>query len=142
VIRPYTDRDLAQVLGVWRRASEIAHSFLSEPFLAAEEQQIADEWMPVADTVVFEVEGVVVGFLALVGSEVGGLFVDPDHQGRGVGRALMDHVRRAHPVLELSVFEANEIGRRFYAAYGFEVVGRHMNEKAGHPELRLRLQDE
>jgi ribosomal protein S18 acetylase RimI-like enzyme len=52
----------------------------------------------------------------------------------------MDHARRSRPYLELGVFEANEIGRRFYDAYGFEVVERVMNREAGFPELRMRLE--
>jgi putative acetyltransferase len=139
MIRPYTNEDLGDVLDVWYRASLIAHSFLSEAFLAIERRQIAERWLPMAETMVYETDGRVVGFLALIGNEVGAIFVDPDHQGRGIGRALMDGARDSRPFLELNVFEANAIGRRFYDAYGFELVGRHMNETAGQPELRLSL---
>jgi putative acetyltransferase len=92
-----------------------------------------------AETMVYESGGRVVGFLALIGTEVGAVFVDPDYQGRGIGRSLMDRARDSRPVLELNVFEANGIGRRFYAAYGFELSDRHVNEATGQPELRLRL---
>ena len=51
----------------------------------------------------------------------------------------MDRARESRSYLELNVFEANSIGRRFYDAYGFVFVGRHANEAAGQPELRLRL---
>ena len=139
MIRDYADDDLNQVLDVWYRASLMAHSFLSEEFFENERRQIAEEWLPLAETVVYQTDRSVVGFLALIGNEVGGIFVDPDYQGRGIGRALMDHARNSHPVLELDVFEANTVGRRFYDAYGFVVVGRHTNEVAGEPELRLRF---
>lgn len=142
MIRPYADEDLGDLLDVWYRASIIAHAFLSEDFLEEERQRIADEWMPVADTTVYEDDGRVVGFLSLVGNEVGAIFVDPDRQSRGIGRALMDRARASRPFLELSVFEANGIGRRFYESYGFRVVGRGVNELTGHAELRMRLDDE
>jgi putative acetyltransferase len=92
-----------------------------------------------AETSVCEIDGSVVGFLSLIGNEVGAIFVDPDHQGRGIGRALMDGARDSRPFLELSVFEANSAGRGFYDAYGFELAGRQVNEDTGLPELRLRL---
>ena len=139
MIRPYADSDLEVVLDVWYRASVIAHPFLGEAFLAVERRRIADRWLPIAETMVDDVNGRVVGFLSLIGNEVGAIFVDPDHQGHGVGRALMDHARRSRPFLELEVFEANEMGRRFYDAYGFECVGRHVDEETGQPALRLRL---
>ena len=139
-IRPYTDDDLEQLLDVWYRASLIAHPFLSEEFFEAERHEIAEQWLPVAETMVYEIDGRVVGFVALIGNEVGAIFVEPDSQGRGIGRALMDAARESRPLLELDVFEANSIGRRFYDAYGFEFVDRHMNEAVGLPELRLRLE--
>jgi putative acetyltransferase len=139
MIRPYADEDMGPLLDVWYRASLIAHSFLSEEFFEAERRQIAEEWLAMAETTVSEVDGTVVGFLSLVGNEVGGLFVDPDYQGGGIGRSLMDNAIESHPVLELDVFEANSIARRFYERYGFQLVDRHMNEAAGHVELRLRF---
>lgn len=138
-VRPYIDEDLEELLDVWYRASLIAHSFLSEEFFENERREIAEQWLPVAETMVYEIDGRVVGFLSLVGNEVGAIFVAPDSQGSGIGRALMDVARESRPFLELDVFEANSIGRRFYDAYGFELVDRHMNEAVGQPELRLRL---
>lgn len=139
MIRPYTDGDVDELLDVWYRASMLAHPFLSAEFLEAERGRITGRWLPIADTSIYESDGRVVGFLSLIGNVVGAIFVDPDHHGHGIGRALMDDARESHRMLELDVFEANAIGRRFYDAYGFEFVDRHMNEVAGQPELRLRL---
>ncbi|MFQ5947756.1 MAG: GNAT family N-acetyltransferase [Acidimicrobiia bacterium] len=139
MIRSYANEDLHELLDVWYQASLVAHSFLSEEFFATERQQIAEHWLPVAETMVYETDGRVVGFLALVGNEVGAIFVHPEYQGSGIGRALMDHARASRPFLELDVFEANAIGRRFYDAYGFRLVDRHVHEATGQTQLRLRL---
>lgn len=139
MIRPYADEDLEELLDVWYRASLIAHSFLGEEFLASERRDVAGHWLPMAETMVYEADGRVVGFLALIGNEVGAIFVDPDYQGRGMGRALMDRARESRPFLELNVFEANTVGRSFYDAYGFELVDRHIHQASGQPELRLRV---
>lgn len=138
-IRPYEKKDEEELLDVWYRASLIAHSFLDDEFFPKERQEIRDRWLPISDTVVYEEEGRLVGFLSLIGNEVGAIFVDPECQGRGVGRALMDWARQSRRVLELNVFEANSSGRSFYEAYGFEQIGRSIHEATGHPELRLRL---
>ena len=139
MIRAFGEEDLEELLDVWYRASLIAHSFLSQEFLTVERREIADVWLPMAETMVYEADGRVVGFLALIGNEVGAVFVDPDYQGRGIGRSLMDRARESSPFLELDVFEANAAGRGFYDAYGFELVDRHIHEASGQPELRLRL---
>jgi putative acetyltransferase len=142
VIRPYTEADLGSLLDVWYEASLIGHPFLSGEFLTAERQEIADVWLPAAETIVYEDNGQVIGFLSLVDNEVGAIFVHPEHQGRGIGRALMDRARTTRPYLELDVFEANAIGRRFYEAYGFTLVRRHVHDATGLVQLRLYLGDE
>ncbi|MBT8249725.1 MAG: GNAT family N-acetyltransferase [Acidimicrobiia bacterium] len=139
MLRPYKDDDLTGLLDVWYRASREAHSFLSDQFFEAEQKAIADEWIPIAETTVFESDGRVVGFLSLIGNEVGAIFVDPDYQGNGIGRALMDAASDARPFLELNVFEANTAGRRFYEKYGFELVEEHVDDATGEPELRLHF---
>lgn len=139
MIRTFSKGDTEELIEMWYRASLIAHPFLDEAFLAAERREITDYWLPMAETTVYEIDGRVVGFLSLIDNEVGGIFVDPDHQRRGIGRALMDHARESRPFLELDVFEANTVARRFYDNYGFRQVDRHIHEKTGHPELRLRL---
>lgn len=139
MIRPYADGDLEDVLDVWYRASRLAHSFLGYEFFSRERRAIADRWLPMAQTLVYEAEKTVAGFIALIGNEVGAIFVDPEVQRRGIGRALMDRARESRPFLELDVFADNEVGRRFYAAYGFEEIGRHTHEDTGFLVLRLRL---
>lgn len=139
LIRPFVDGDLDELLDVWYRASKVGHPFLDEEFLAAERRQIELAWLPIADTLVFEVEGHIAGFVALVGSEVGGLFVDPAHHRSGIGTALLDEARLSHADLEVNVFEANGRGRSFYEAYGFTEVGRSIHPESGLAEIHLRL---
>jgi len=141
MIRPFRDSDVDRLLDVWYRASEIAHPFLSKDFLAKERKAIVSRYLPKAETWVLTVDDHLVGFVALIGSEVGGLFVDPDHQGRGFGRALVDHCLSLRDELELDVFKDNAIGRRFYDRYGFEVIGESVHDETGHPLLRMRYQE-
>ena len=138
MIREYGDADLDQLLDVWFQASEVAHPFLTEEFLAAERENIRNVHIPKANTWVYEDAGRVVGFIALIGNEVGAIFVSPEMQGRGFGRALMDLARDRHDTLELDVFEANSIGRAFYAKYGFIEIGQSVHQESGQRCLRLR----
>jgi putative acetyltransferase len=140
VIREYEAGDLDGLLEVWYEASRVAHPFLSEDFLDAERRAIPEQYLPIAETWVYEDGGRVVGFIALIGDVVGAIFVAPERHGRGIGRALMDHARASRDHLDVEVFKANAIGRAFYDAYGFEVVGERMHEETGHPLLRLHLE--
>jgi GNAT superfamily N-acetyltransferase len=74
--------------------------------------------------IVAELDGIIVGFAAVVAGELDGLFVEPDLWGRGIGRALVDaaaHEARKRG-LSLRVI-ANPSARRFYQSCGFTIEG-------------------
>lgn len=138
-IRQYAEGDLDGVLSSWENASRVAHPFLTKEFLDKERYNIPNVYLPNADTWVVDLEGRVVGFIALLGNEVGALFVEPAFHGTGAGRALMDKAQDLHGDLEVEVFEANSIGRKFYARYGFEPLTQKNHEETGNEVLRLKF---
>jgi GNAT superfamily N-acetyltransferase len=132
ILRPYDPvRDLAPCLAIWRRASEAGHPFLDSATLDADGEIVRTQYMPAAEITVAEAADRAAGFIALLGGIVGGLFVDPAHHGRGIGRALIvDAARRKGP-LDVEVYEANAGARAFYRALGFVETGRRETDDMG-----------
>jgi putative acetyltransferase len=139
IIRKYNDADLNGVLSSWENASKIAHPFLKEDFLAQERKNIPELYIPNADTWVAEADNKVVGFIALIGNEVGAIFLQPEHQGKKMGKLMMDKAQELHGDLEVEVFEKNLIGRNFYVQYGFDLIEEKVHEKTGERVLRLKF---
>ena len=138
MIRQYEDADLDSVLSSWENASKVAHPFLREEFQAQERKNIPELYIPNADTWVVEVDDQVVGFIALIGNEVGAIFLQPVHQGKKIGKLMMDKAKELHGDLEVEVFERNSIGRNFYAQYGFKLIEEKVHEPTGERLLRLK----
>ena len=139
MIRKYEPTDLDAVMAAWESASAVAHPFLPEEFATQMRRDIPEVYLPNAETWVWEIGGQVVGFIALVGNEIGGLFLDAQHHRKGIGGALVDHARGLHGELEVEVFAANDIGRMFYLKRGFELMHTDMHEATGLEVLRLKL---
>jgi len=139
IIRKYKDTDLDGVLSSWENASRVAHPFLKEEFLVQERKNIPELYLPNADTWVVDVDNHVVGFISLIGNEVGGLFLQPEHHGKKMGKLLMDKAQELHGDLEVEVFEKNSIGRNFYAQYGFKLIEVKVHEQTGERLLRLKF---
>lgn len=137
MIRIYEDKDIEAVVSIWRTASELAHPFLTKPFLDAEAESLRTIYIKVAETWVLEIGGKVVGFIALIGNEIGGLFLDPSFHGQGFGRAMVDMAVAGKGALDVDVFEKNAIGRRFYDAYGFRRIDEYVHEASGEVTLRM-----
>ena len=142
IIRKYKDEDLNDVLSSWESASKIAHPFLTEEFLTQERYNIPNVYLPIAETWVVEQESLVIGFIALIGNEIGALFVKPEFHGTGAGRALMDKAKTLRNNLEVEVFKENSIGRKFYSSYGFETTKEMIHEQTGNKLLRLKFTPE
>lgn len=137
-IRTYLASDLDEVLAVWSASSAVAHPFLSSDFQAKERVNIAEIYLPNTDTSVYvSPEGVVVGFIAMMDNEIGGLFVDPSCQRMGIGHKLLAHVQQSRDTLEVEVFKANTIGCAFYNKAGFQLIEEKVHEPTGQPLLRL-----
>jgi len=96
-------------------------------------------YLAFAETWVIEIDGVVVGFIALIEDEIGGLFLDPDFHGQGLGRALVDKAVIQKGPLKVEVFKENIIGRRFYDAYGFRETEEFIHEASGQTTLRMNF---
>jgi len=138
MIRLYQESDTDDIIDIWYQASLLAHLFLSKNFLEEEKRKIRDICLPMAQTWVYEEQGNPVGFISLIGNEVGAIFVHPSKQGRGIGTALMNKACSLHDTVELDVFEANAIGRAFYAKYGFVPVRKFTHGETGETTIRLR----
>jgi putative acetyltransferase len=133
-VRQYVDSDLDAVLSSWEAATRLAHPFMTDTFIAQERINVAEIYMPNTDTWVVEIEG----FIALMGNEVGAIFLQPKFHGKGVGKSLMDKAEELHGDLEVEVFKQNSIGRKFYSRYGFETLEEKFHEPTGQQILRLK----
>ena len=138
-VRHYHPSDLEDVLSSWENASKFAHPFLKDDFLAQERKNIPELYLPNADTWVVESDNQVVGFIALIGNEVGALFLQPMHQGNKAGKLMMDKAQALHGDLEVEVFEKNSIGRHFYSHYGFTLLEEKIHAPTRERVLRLKF---
>ena len=120
MIRPATSDDAPAISGVFVRArDEMAYlpriPEHDRPLLGSRFLERAELW-------VAEEDGHLVGFAGVSGDELTHLYVDPPAQKRGVGTALLEHVKSIRERLELWVFQKNEGARKFYERHGFQLV--------------------
>lgn len=141
-IRAYEQAtDLQKLSAIWFDASVRAHPFIGERRL--KEQRVAVEtiYLPTAETWVACYRQEPVGFISLLGSFIGGLFVAPQRQGLGAGRALVFHALGLKGELCLEVYTANAQALGFYKSLGFEEISRRAQDDEGLPfeNARMRL---
>ena len=141
-IRPFdAAEDTAILVGIWFEASLKAHAFIGQERLLEQKELIEQKYLPMAETWVACRGDQPVGFISLLDSFVGGIFVSPECQGQGVGRKLIAFALERKAELALDVYSANEQAFQFYLSLGFEEISRRPFDDEGLPfELtHLRL---
>ena len=137
MIRKHTPEDLDALMLIWIEASSMAHPFLDAVFVDKVKNDMRNLYMPNSDTWVYEIKGEILGFISMIGNEIGGLFVTPSSHSKGIGTQLVKYISSEHETLEVEVFEKNSIGRAFYDKYGFEFLKQYYHEESGEEVLRL-----
>ena len=151
-LRPARPSDLAAVLDVflacWRTAyrgvlpQQTLDAMTDEAAAALWAEALRDAGSEVLDA---DLAGTLVGVVrwTLADGTVQSLYVDPRHQGQGIGAALLaaatgSFAQHGLPQARLWVFEANAAARRFYEHQGWVADGTtRVEERFGAPEVRL-----
>lgn len=140
IIRAYQASDKPSLSSIWYRASLEAHSFLGGDRLQDQRKLIEDVYLEKAETWVAMINDRPIGFIGLLDSFIGGLFVDPDVQGCGTGRILIRHALALKGELSLEVYADNERACRFYSRLGFKITSQRSEDDEGLPFRNIRME--
>jgi GNAT superfamily N-acetyltransferase len=125
LIRPFEDRDEAAVIGVWHRSGRAAYRFPTWQALTLEQagRVFRQVIRPRCDIWVGLRHEEIVAYLALAGSNLNRLYVDPAEWRKGWGTRLVLLAKTVRPEgLELRTHQENYAACRLYEKHGFRAV--------------------
>jgi len=86
MIRKWQSEDTAPLLSLWLESTTEAHPFIDANYWQANEAVVRDEYLPAAETWVWEENSTLCGFISVMQFQfVGALFVAPAFIGKGIG---------------------------------------------------------
>lgn len=122
MIREYKRTDLDAIMAIWLDSNIKAHDFIPASYWARNLALVRNRYLPASTTFVYEENDEILGFISLLDdSFIGALFVAADHQGQGVGTALIKQVQKGCDSLSLSVYAKNKKAVAFYDRCGFGI---------------------
>ncbi|HEA3084409.1 N-acetyltransferase [Aeromonas dhakensis] len=130
-IRPFTPADTEAVLAIWLEASLQAHHFIEPAYWHANLAPMREIYLPAADSQVLCLGDQLLGFYSLHEGSLAALFVAPAQQGKGLGKALLEHAKGQLPALRLQVYQQNRTACDFYRAQGFQVAADAVDPHTG-----------
>ena len=136
MIREYNETDLDSILRIWLETNISAHDFIDEDYWRANYDQVR-QMMPKATLYVYE-EDTIKGFAGLSGNYIAGIFVESNSQSKGIGKALLEHLKKRNKELILHVYNKNRRAVRFYQREGFVIENKQIDKNTNEIELVMQ----
>lgn len=141
-VRRYRDEDWSAICRIHDRArpDELKGSSDPRAFVPIEEDSEVED-LRRANKIVATEGDRVAGFVGIDGTCLAWLYVDPDHYGRGIGRALLQRgLGEIGPRAWTIVLDGNIRARRLYESEGFEEARQFDSKNAGYPCRCIRME--
>jgi len=123
VIREYQPQDFNAVTILWRIAREKSLPDFQRAkgyFFYQDQDYFRNHILQENQVWVAEVDGMAVGFIALRDDFIDHLYIHPENQRLGIGRAFLDFARERSPDhVYLYTLQVNVTARAFYEKNGF-----------------------
>jgi GNAT superfamily N-acetyltransferase len=138
-IRKATASDVAEVAELFIASQADALPFLAALHTPQETRGfIANQVFPLSEMWLALEAGRIVGMMALVGTHIDHLYLQPGHYRRGIGTLLLNKAKELSPQkLTLYAFAVNTRARAFYEHHGFAPIefGDGSANEAGEPDV-------
>lgn len=136
-----TDTVREELLSVWEKSVRSSHHFLTEDDISYFRPLVRDQYLPaVRVSVIRDENGSIAAFMGLSDDMLKMLFVLPERQGHGYGKALVKHAVNVCGIRKVDVNEDNAQARGFYLAMGYQVISHDEYDPTGKPFPILHLQ--
>lgn len=136
MIRVLEEKDVDTVAKIWLETNIKTHDFIASNYWKEHYEIIKDMFLQ-AEVYVHEIEKEIMGFIGLDKEYIEGIFVLDQYQKRGIGKALLNHVKAKKEHLSLNVYQKNLNAILFYLREGFCIQYEDVDKNTGEKEYRM-----
>lgn len=140
-LQTLSDDVLDELLVVWEKAVRSSHHFLKDEDIEYFKPLVRNSYFLAVELYVIRNDaGRIAAFMGLGDDLLEMLFVLPEEQRNGYGKALVNYAIDRCGIRKVDVNEDNGQACRFYLTMGYRVVGRDELDATGKPFPILHLQ--
>jgi putative acetyltransferase len=130
-----TGNEIDDIMDIWLSSTIQAHDFIPEDYWHKSYDLVKDVYLPQSETYVYTGNGDILGFISIINKEfIGAIFIKKEHQGKGIGRKLIEFIKSHYDVLSLAVYKKNQNAVKFYINRDFKYISEQLNEDTKEPE--------
>lgn len=141
MIRRLQKNEIDEVADLWLDTNLKAHCFIPAEYWNGHFQKVKEMFQE-AQLYVFEHETThtIDGFIGLDKDYIAGIFVRSNAQSLGIGKQLLDYVKRQKDSLHLHVYCKNTRAVRFYQRENFQIQSENTDTQTGEKEFLMTWQ--
>ena len=138
MIRNFKESDLPSVMQIWLDSNIEAHSFIPAKYWT-DNFEMVKTVLPQAEIYVYENESTrqIDGFIGLNEDYIEGIFVERNRRSTGVGKQLLDYVKKIKTKVSLSVYRKNGRAVSFYQREHFVIQSENIDPDTKEAELLM-----
>lgn len=138
MIRKCVERDIDTVMQIWLDTNIQTHGFISSNYWIGNFDMVR-RMLPYAEIYVYENDYTnrTEGFIGLNENYIEGIFVRESAQSNGIGKQLLDYVKRVKSILSLSVYQKNKRAIKFYLREGFKIQSENVDDNTAEKEFTM-----
>ena len=136
MIRKFRENDLPSIMQIWFDSNVEVHSFIPEKYWMDNFEMVKDI-LPQAEIYVYENLGKISGFRGLNKDYIEGIFVEKNMRSKGIGKQLLNYVKKLKDEMHLSVYQKNYKAISFYQRENFVIQSESIDNDTNEKELLM-----
>ncbi len=137
-IQKMEDNQSYEILDLWLRCTADANPFFEPDFWQNNYEEIKEKYLTGCQNYVYMEGSIVLAFICVTDNNfINGLFVEPDHRGKGIGRKLLQYVKSCYDELHLNIYAKSRKMLKFVSSEGFLINGALYQEESGQVKYTL-----
>ncbi len=136
MIRQFEMKDTKRVMQIWLEVNMEIHSFVSGDYWRSHYRTVQEQLIR-ADIYVYEQNCEIQGFVGMQDDYLAGIFVDKSCRSLGIGKALLECVKKKYDSFSLNVYQKNRRAVDFYLREGLSVVSEGIDEDTAEADYTM-----
>ncbi|MDE6156214.1 MAG: N-acetyltransferase [Eubacterium sp.] len=136
MIRKFETKDTERVMQIWLEVNIETHNFVSSDYWLSQYPLVQEQILQ-AGIYVYEQNKEIQGFVGMMNDYLAGIFVDKKFRSMGIGKELLECVKKIHPAFSLNVYQKNRRAVDFYLREGLSLVSKGIDEDTEEPDYTM-----
>lgn len=136
MIRKFEAKDTERVMQIWLEVNMETHDFVPSDYWLSQYQSVQKQLLQ-ADIYLYEKDQEIQGFVGMMEDYLAGIFVDKKCRSMGIGKSLLDCVKKNNPAFSLNVYQKNQRAVAFYLREGLSIVSKGIDKDTAETDYTM-----